>query len=352
MFLRIKQNNIYGRSCVNAKVVTKTTTKTVITAELPNEGLIEEHRRRIFPLLKMRWLFSESRYFQLFDAYDGYGNVLESVFAYTNGDDNQMAMVLYNNQYERVDGWINLSAQKLVKDGHDRRMEVVSLAQSLRLRRGVRRYLVYRNFSNGKTYLYPSEKLFDEGMKISLNGYETKVFTNIYEVEDIDGVYERLYNKYNGHGIQDLEHEIRILYLEPFFEAVEPIKGQKFFKDLRTILQGKGTSVNKRNVMQTLGSCYTYMEEFDSLFSKIGLNMHIMKPQTILAMLNDMEAACRHQLFANGNAIMDYDAVKVFAAGFLTLPFLSSQPTMALRASRMPYRSSLIRIRIPIFVTK
>lgn len=165
-------------------------------------------------------------------------------------------------------------------------------------------------------------------MKISLNGYETKVFTNIYEVEDIDGVYERLYNKYNGHGIQDLEHEIRILYLEPFFEAVEPIKGQKFFKDLRTILQGKGTSVNKRNVMQTLGSCYTYMEEFDSLFSKIGLNMHIMKPQTILAMLNDMEAACRHQLFANGNAIMDYDAVTVFAAGFLTLPFLSSQPTM------------------------
>ena len=99
--------------------------------------------------MKMRWLFSESRYFQLFDAYDGYGNVLESVYAYTNGDDNQMAMVLYNNQYERVDGWINMSVQKLVKDGGERRIEVVSLAQSLRLKRGVRRFLVYRNFSNG-----------------------------------------------------------------------------------------------------------------------------------------------------------------------------------------------------------
>ena len=296
--------------------------------ESPNEGLIEEHRRRIFPLLKMRWLFSESRYFQLFDAYDGYGNVLESVYAYTNGDDNQMAMVLYNNQYERVDGWINMSVQKLVKDGGERRMEVVSLAQSLRLKRGVRRFLVYRNFSNGKTYLYPSEKLFDEGMKISLNGYETKVFTNIYEVEDIDGVYERLYNKYNGHGIQDLEHEIRILYLEPFFEAVEPVKGQKFFKDLKAILQGKGTSKNRRSVMQTLGSCYTYMEEFDSLFSKIGLNMHIMKPQTVLDMLSSMDIVCRNQLFSNANAIMDTDIVTVFAAGFLAMPFLSSHPTM------------------------
>ena len=207
-------------------------------------------------------------------------------------------------------------------------MEVVSLAQSLRLKRGVRRFLVYRNFSNGKTYLYPSEKLFDEGMKISLNGYETKVFTNIYEVEDIDGVYERLYNKYNGHGIQDLEHEIRILYLEPFFEAVEPVKGQKFFKDLKAILQGKGTSMNRRSVMQTLGSCYTYMEEFDSLFSKIGLNMHIMKPQTVLDMLSSMDIVCRNQLFSNANAIMDTDIVTVFAAGFLAMPFLSSHPTM------------------------
>ena len=296
--------------------------------ETPNEGLIEEHKRRIFPLLKMRWLFSESRYFQLFDAYDGYGNVLESVYAYTNGDDNQMAMVLYNNQYEQVDGWINMSVQKLVKEGGERHLEVVSLAQSLRLKRGVRRFLVYRNFSNGKTYLYPSEKLFDEGMRISLNGYETKVFTNIYEVEDIDGVYERLYNKYNGHGIQNLEHEIRILYLEPFFEAVEPAKGQKFFKDLKAILQGKGTSMNRRNVMQTLGSCYTYMEEFDSLFSKIGLNMHIMKPQTILEILSSMDAVCRNQLFSNGNAIMGTDIVTVFAAGFLAMPFLSSHPTM------------------------
>ncbi|MBO6049334.1 MAG: alpha-amylase [Spirochaetales bacterium] len=296
--------------------------------EKPNEGLIEEHRRRIFPLLKMRWLFSESRYFQLFDAYDSYGNVLESVYAYTNGDDNQMAMVLYNNQYERVEGWINLSAPKLIKENGERRTEVVSLAQSLRLRRGVRRFLIYRNFNNGKTYLYPSAKLFEEGMKISFNGYETKVFTNIYEVEDIDGVYERLYEKYQGHGISDIENEIRLLYLEPFFETVEPIKGQKFYKDLKAVLQGKGNSVNIRNLMQALGSCYTYMEEFDPLFEKVGLNMHMMKPQTVLELLKKLEAVCKKDVLANANTIMDQDLLCVFAACFLILPFVSSSTSL------------------------
>ena len=79
-----------------------------------------------------------------------------------------------------------------------------------------------------------------------------------------------MYEKYHGHGIVDIENEIRVLYLQPFFETVEPIKGQKFFKDLKAILQGKGTSINRRNIMQALGSCYTYMEEFDPLFDKIG----------------------------------------------------------------------------------
>lgn len=296
--------------------------------EHPNEGLIEEHRRRIFPLLKMRWLFSESRYFQLFDVYDGYGTVQESVYAYTNGDDNQMTMVLYNNQYEHVEGWIKDSVPKLVKDGGDRRIETISLAESLRLKRGVRRYFIYRNFSNGKTYLYPSANLFEEGMKVALNGYETKVFTNIYEVEDIDGVYERLFKKYQGHGIYDLEHELRVLYLQPVFEAIEPMKGQKFFKDLKAVLQGKATPVNKRNIMQALGTCYTYMEEFDSLFAKIGLNMHIMKPQIMLQLINSVEKICKHKVFANGNIIQDNDLVIAIAASLLVAPFLTSESTM------------------------
>mgnify|MGYP004444002979 FL=1 len=296
--------------------------------ENPNEMLIEEHKRRIFPLLKMRWLFSESKYFQLFDVIGNDGTVQESVFAYTNGDDRQMTLVLYNNQYERVEGCINQSAAKLIKDNGERRLETVSIAQSLRLQRGVRRFLVYRNFNNGKYYLYPSSKLFEEGMRIALNGYETKVFTSIYEVDDIDGTYEKLYQKYQGHGIADLNKELKDLYLDPVFEAIEPIKSQKFFKDLRTILQGKGSNANKRNVMQILGSCYTYMEEFESVFEKLGIRMHSMKPQTIIELLNKIEEACKLDVFANANIIMNDDLTVVAASAFLMLPFVSKHTTL------------------------
>ena len=80
--------------------------------------------------------------------------------------------------------------------------------------------------------------------------------------------------------------------------------------------------------MQALGSCYTYMEEFDPLFDKIGLNMHLMKPQTILDLLNRLQSICRREVFANANTIMDNDLLSVFAAGFLTMPFISANSSL------------------------
>ncbi len=292
--------------------------------EKPNERLIEEHRRKIFPLLKMRHLFSESKYFQLFDVRTNDGNIAESVFAYTNGDDQQMALVLYNNQYEHVEGVITESSPKLVRNGEDRRLETVSIAKSLRLSRGVRRYVIYKNFNDGLFYLMPSVKLYEEGLKVSLNGYQTKVFTNIYEIEDIDGIYQKLYEKMGNRGMADLDYEMKMLYLEPFFDAVEPIKNQKFIKDLKTLLNGSSTSSNKKGVLQTLGTCYTYMEELNGLFEKLGLHPKRMKAQTILEMINNLEIICKTKPFQNGNLIMEDSLATVASAAFLEMPFLHS----------------------------
>ena len=292
--------------------------------EKPNERLIEEHKRKIFPLLKMRRLFSESKYFQLFDVHTNDGNIAESVFAYTNGDDQQMALVLYNNQYEHVEGVITESAPKLVRNGDERRLETVSIAKSLRLTRGVRRYVIYRNFNDGLFYLMPSVKLYEEGLRVSLNGYQTKVFTNIYEIEDIDGIYQKLYEKMGNRGMADIDYEMRMLYLEPFFDAVEPIKNQKFIKDLKTVLNGSATSSNKKGVMQTLGTCYTYMEELNGLFEKLGLHPKRMKAQTILEMINTLEVICKTKPFQNGNLILEDSLATVVSAAFLEMPFIHS----------------------------
>ncbi len=324
--------------------------------EKPNERLIEEHKRKIFPLLKMRTLFSESKYFQLFDVRKSDGSIAESVFAYTNGNDQQMALVLYNNQYEHVDGIITESSPKLVRNGEERRMETISIAKSLRLSRGVRRYVIYKNFNDGLYYLMPSVKLYEEGLTVSLNGYQTKIFTNIYEIEDIDGIYQKLYEKMGNRGMADLDYEMKLLYLEPFFDAVESIKNQKFVKDLKTLLNGSASNANKKGIMQTLGTCYTYMEELNGLFEKLGLHPKRMKAQTILAMINDLEVIGKTKPFQNANLILEDSLAMVVSAAFLEMPFLHSdsssleemfniaktlqfdrlfevQPTMALRCA-------------------
>lgn len=295
--------------------------------EKPDERLIAEHRRRIFPLLKMRRLFSESKNFQLFDVHREDGSTAESVFAYVNGDDNQMALVLYNNQYDHVDGTITESAPKLVRNGEEKSLETVSLAKSLRLTRGVRRYVIYRNFNDGLYRIMPSVKLYEEGLKVSLNGYETMVVTNIYEIEDIDGIYQKLYEKMGSRGMESIEHEMQILYLGPFFEAVDPIRSQKFAKDLRTILNGTSTSANKKGIMQTLGTCYTYMDELTGLFEKIGLHPRRMKAQVILDMVNTLEAICRRKPFQNANLILDDMLATVVSAALLEMPFINPDGT-------------------------
>ena len=295
--------------------------------EKPNERLVEEHKRRIFPLLKMRRLFSESKYFQLFDVYYDDGNVAEAVYCYVNGDDNQMALVVYNNQYEHVNGTITQSAPKLVRNGEEKTLETVTLAKSLRLTRGVRRYAIYKNFNDGLFHIMPSIKLYEEGLRVSLDGYQTMVITNIYEIEDIDGIYQKLYEKMGSRGMKDIEQEKRILYLEPFFEAVDPIKSQKFAKDLKTILNGTSTSTNKKGVLQTLGTCYTYMDELSGLFEKLGLHPRRIKPQAILEIINSIETICRNKPFQYANLILEDSLCSVVSCALLEIPLIN--PTCA-----------------------
>ena len=80
--------------------------------------------------------------------------------------------------------------------------------------------------------------------------------------------------------------------------------------------------------MQILGSCYTYMEEFESVFEKLGIRMHSMKPQTIIELLNKIEEACKLDVFANANIIMNDDLTVVVASAFLMLPFVSKHTTL------------------------
>ncbi len=296
--------------------------------ENPNQALIDGHNRKIFPLLRMRNLFSGCQNFQFFDVVKD-NEIQESIFAYTNGDENQKTLVLYNNRYEHAEGLIFNSVSKMVRTETGKENRSVNIAEAFGLSRKPRRFVIYRNFNDNLYYLAPSAKLYEEGYWVSLDGYQSVVLTGIHEIEDIDGIYSKLYEKLQGRGVENISYEIRLMYLQPFFEAAKVMKSQKFLKELRTLLCSKTAENAKKEIMQCLGTYYTYLEELGNLFEKLDMHTRKMKPAEILDYLNRLENVCRLEIFSKGNNIMEDSLPPVISAAFLLLPFTDGNSSLS-----------------------
>lgn len=297
--------------------------------ERPNQWLLGEHYRRVFPLLKKRYLFSGVDNFQLFDLVDG-GYVHESAFCYINGTAHEKALVLYNNQYESVQGWINYSAPKLEKQGNDKRTETISLAEALGLTLGGRRYVLYEAFPGKLTYMIPSLKVFDEGGHFHLNGYEAKVLLNIREVEDVDGTYEMLYNSLGDRGVENIEQEILALRLQPIFKAMENLHSSSFKKLLASLLKGEGTAKIERKLILSLAEAYTHLgvavEQLHPVaFKALPSKPREIKPAEMLKEIQRLAALFAKDspepYFGQGGAIMD-ELPSIIAASLFLKPFI------------------------------
>jgi glycosidase len=68
--------------------------------ESPDSRLVARHEREIFPLLKMRHLFSQVAQFELYNFLGADGSINENVFVYSNDYGGERALVCYNNRYE------------------------------------------------------------------------------------------------------------------------------------------------------------------------------------------------------------------------------------------------------------
>ena len=125
------------------------------------------------------------------------GHVHDSAFCYVNGTDTERSLILYNNQYEKVEGTIKHSSPKLIKQNGGKHTATKSLAESLGLTVSGRRFVIWDSFTDKLTYMSPSLKLFDDGLWVHLWGLKRGVL-NIREVEDSDGVYAELYERIGG----------------------------------------------------------------------------------------------------------------------------------------------------------
>ncbi len=203
--------------------------------ETVDDYLVRRHEREIFPLLKKRALFAEVENFELYDFLNEKDEPEESVIAFSNGRGSERTVVVYNNSYAAVKGYINHSSGKVTGDKHeDETAEFRSLpvATALKVNAEPDIYCIYYESRSGLEYITSAEEIGTGGMSFRLNGYEYKVLLNFTEVRDVNGKYRRLASMLNGSGVPSIETAMREMELIPLHTAVNNLFTREVIAEL------------------------------------------------------------------------------------------------------------------------
>jgi len=187
--------------------------------ETPNPWLVERHDREVAPLLKRRWLFAESANFLMYDFYQDGGRVDENVFAYSNRNGIERALVIYNNRYGATRGTIDFSAAYADKAaGHLRQQR---LREGLGLSEDRSAILAFRDSLTGLEYLRRAGQLGEQGLTVDLHAYQCHVFLDWRELRaTATQPWDRLCDQLNGRGVASLDDALVNLELEPVHNAL------------------------------------------------------------------------------------------------------------------------------------
>lgn len=187
--------------------------------ELPNVELVERHKREIFPITKLRYLFSEVYNFWFYDYYV-HNHVNDNVFAFTNSHKHKKALVLFNNKYDSTEGVIKISSKKLVKDGDNKYQTDISLANALGIKDDINMFYILKNSINGLEYIFNGHKLHRDGLFTKLRGFEYRVYTDMVEVYDTFGDYEKFSRHIGAEGVPSIDYSIEEMNLGPIIKSL------------------------------------------------------------------------------------------------------------------------------------
>jgi len=187
--------------------------------ENPDRALVDRHEREIAPLLKRRWLFAESSNFLLYDFFSPSGSVNEDVFAYSNRNGGERALIVYNNRYADAHGTIDFSAAYADKGaGQLRRLR---LGEGLGLSGDFGAVVACRDSLTGLEYLRRAEDLLSRGLTLDLHAYQCHIFLDWHELHPTaEQPWDRLSDLLNGRGVPNLADELVNLELKPVHDAL------------------------------------------------------------------------------------------------------------------------------------
>jgi glycosidase len=186
--------------------------------EWPDRWLVERHDREIAPLLKRRWLFAESTHFLLYDLFENSGNVDENIFAYSNRNGGERALVVYNNRYGSSHGTLRMSAAYADKGSGQLRQRSIWDGLGLQDRSSI---VACRDSLTGLEYLRRAHDIADRGITLSLHAYQCHVFLDWREMRSTtDKHWDRLCDYLGGRGVPNLDDALVQLELRPVHDAV------------------------------------------------------------------------------------------------------------------------------------
>lgn len=295
--------------------------------EKPRQDLIDEHERRIFPLLRSRSQFSGVDSFQFFDAYDDQ-NIVDSIYAYVNSDNRHKNLVLVNNSSEQVSGWIKISCPKMIRNpDSSRSVRTSTLAESLGLTFSPKTFVIYQDFSDKLYYIRQSLSFFTEGFTVCLDAYQSKVLFFDSEREDVDGELSELCRKLEGKGVQDLEKAIRAIELEPYYQAMERIKSDQFQKHLKTIIHGETSLYSQKKFFYMSGESFSFLEELNFIFERLQIKKRRVTSEALLKGLKAISKVCLLRFSKTGNLLVP-QMPQIFTTAILLMPFVSGDTSL------------------------
>jgi len=186
--------------------------------ENPDPYLVERHEREIFPLLHRRSLFAGVENFLLYDFFTSEGYVNEDVFAYSNGEGSERALVVFNNKFSSTHGWVRNSAGFSVKTGSGDQRQIVqrSLAEGLNINPSVDNFIIFRDHTSGLEFIRPSLEISEKGLFVELDAYKFNVFLDFRQIkDDVYQSYRNISDRLNGRGVPDIQDALRELLLQP-----------------------------------------------------------------------------------------------------------------------------------------
>jgi glycosidase len=187
--------------------------------ENPDPWMVERHEREIAPLLQRRRLFAESGNFLLYDFFLDSGNVDENVFAYSNRNGGERALVVYNNRYGHTHGTIDFSAAYADKGANQLRQQ--RLREGLGLSDNSAAILAWRDSLTGLEYLRRANDLAERGLTLDLVAYQCHVFLDWRELySTAEQPWDRLSDQLNGQGVTNLGDALVNLELQPVHDAL------------------------------------------------------------------------------------------------------------------------------------